>query len=205
MGRKLSNVVVARELLTTEEAARLLQVTRVTIHRWLVKGRLKCTKTPGGHRRITKEELLRFAKEAGMHIPEQLSATARIVIVDDDPKLVRPLKQVLELHGKGRLSVSTAEDGFTAMVRALDEKADAIILDGVLRGMDGVAACRSLKQNPRTKHIVIIAISGMASLEADFKEAGADAFLLKPFDSKALLNLLEALHVLRPAKTGTGG
>jgi len=196
--------VVARELLTTEEAARLLQVTRVTIHRWLVKGKLKCTKTPGGHRRITKEELLRFAREAGMHIPDQLSATARVVIVDDDAKLTRPLKQVLELQGRGRLTVSIAEDGFTALVRALDEKADAIILDGVLRGMDGVQACRTLKTNPRTAHITIIAMSGMASLEDEFREAGADAFMLKPFDSRALLAMLEELHVLRPQSAATG-
>jgi len=204
VGRKLAKNIIPRDLLTTEEAARLLQVTRVTIHRWLVKGKLKFTKTPGGHRRITKEELLRFAKEAGMFIPEQLSSQARLVIVDDDPAVVRALKTVLELHGKGRLAISVAEDGFSSLVKAIDEKPDALILDGVLRGMDGVQACRTLKSNPRTRHIIIIAISGLPALEEEFMNAGANAFLLKPFEGKAVVELLEALHVLRGPQKAVG-
>jgi len=204
VGRKLAKNLVPRDLLTTEEAARLLQVTRVTIHRWLVKGKLKFTKTPGGHRRITRDELLRFAKEAGMFIPEQLSSQTRVVVVDDDPTVTRALKTVLELHGKGRLAISVAEDGFSSLVRAVDEKPDAIILDGVMRGMDGVQACRALKSNPRTRHIVIIAMSGLSSLEDDFMKAGANAFLLKPFESKAVIELLEALQVVRGPQKAAG-
>lgn len=54
---------MAKEYLTTTQAAKICRVTRFTIANWVKKGKLKSSKTAGGHRRISKEDLLKFIKE----------------------------------------------------------------------------------------------------------------------------------------------
>lgn len=50
---------------TTHDIALMLNVTRVTVRNWIIKGRLEATTTPGGHRRISRRELIRFMEENG--------------------------------------------------------------------------------------------------------------------------------------------
>jgi len=52
-----------KEYFTTHDIALMLNVTRVTVRNWIIKGRLSATTTPGGHRRISRDELLRFMDE----------------------------------------------------------------------------------------------------------------------------------------------
>ena len=48
---------------TTHDIALMLNVTRVTVRNWIIKGRLDATTTPGGHRRISRQELVRFMEK----------------------------------------------------------------------------------------------------------------------------------------------
>ncbi|MBW2091859.1 MAG: helix-turn-helix domain-containing protein [Deltaproteobacteria bacterium] len=57
------------EYFTTHDIALMLNVTRVTVRNWIIKGRLSATTTPGGHRRISRQELIRFM-EANNYDPE---------------------------------------------------------------------------------------------------------------------------------------
>ena len=52
-----------KEYFTTHDIALMLNVTRVTVRNWIIKGRLDATTTPGGHRRISRAELMRFMEE----------------------------------------------------------------------------------------------------------------------------------------------
>ena len=54
-----------KEYFTTHDIAQMLNVTRVTVRNWIIKGRLDATTTPGGHRRISRKELIRFMEENG--------------------------------------------------------------------------------------------------------------------------------------------
>ena len=56
---------MAMEYVKTGDVARRFSVTKVTVLRWIEKGLLKASKLPGGHNRITKEELIRFEKSLG--------------------------------------------------------------------------------------------------------------------------------------------
>ena len=59
------------EYFTTHDIALMLNVTRVTVRNWIIKGRLAATTTPGGHRRISRQELTRFM-EANNYDPETI-------------------------------------------------------------------------------------------------------------------------------------
>ena len=52
-----------KEYFTTHDIALMLNVTRVTVRNWIIKGRLEATTTPGGHRRISRKELTRFMED----------------------------------------------------------------------------------------------------------------------------------------------
>ena len=55
----------SKDYFTTHDIAQMLNVTRVTVRNWIIKGRLAATTTPGGHRRINRKELTRFMEETG--------------------------------------------------------------------------------------------------------------------------------------------
>ena len=69
---------------------------------------------------------------------------------------------------------------------------DAVLLDAMMPGMDGVEVCRQIRQNPGTANVAVIALTGRLDdeLAAAFKQAGAAACLRKPLDINALLQLL---------------
>lgn len=106
----------------------------------------------------------------------------KILVVDDLPENTRLLESFLKPRG---YVVVCAHDGEEAL-RAVDrESPDLILLDLMMPKMNGFEVCKRLKLEPLTHHIPIIIITGVSEKEANVKalEAGADDFLVKPFDS----------------------
>src|SRR5260221_4184294 len=112
----------------------------------------------------------------------------RILVVDDDPALCELVRSVFELEG---LEVLEAHHVVEAERLIVGEVPDAIILDIGLPGVDGLFYCQRLRENPRTKHVPIVVISGQESAHAQATASGASAFVRKPFDPLELLTLLE--------------
>ena len=77
---------------------------------------------------------------------------------------------------------------------------EVVLLDSYMPGMDGLEVCRRLKGSPQTAHIAVLAMSGRhtAELEKKFLEAGAAAFLPKPFQPADVLSKLKDLGLVRP-------
>ncbi len=89
----------------------------------------------------------------------------------------------------------TSTNGADAVSKAKSEKPDVIFMDIVMDGMDGFAACRSLRDNPDTKHIPVIVVSSKQQ-KADRVWAqmqGAKDLIGKPYDAKEVLDKLSAL------------
>lgn len=112
-------------------------------------------------------------------------SSATILVVDDieDNRVV--LGKLLRPKGYQVFSAATGEEALS-FVEATPP--DLILLDLIMPGMDGFEVCERLKKSPKTRHIPIIIITGLAEKEAYVRclEAGADDFLAKPFDAVLL-------------------
>jgi len=116
----------------------------------------------------------------------------KILIVDDEAQLVEMLKLRLESCGYEAL---TALDGQVGLDRAKKDRPDLIILDLMLPKIDGYKICRMLKFDEKYKSIPIVMFSARAQ-ESDEKlgyEVGADAYIVKPFESSVLLAKIKEL------------
>jgi len=116
----------------------------------------------------------------------------RILLIEDEADMVYALNLQLEAIN---CEVLSARDGQAGLDMARKEKPDLIILDLMLPKIDGYKICRLLKFDEKYKKIPIIMFTARAQ-EQDKKlgqEVGADAYITKPFDSKALLDKISAL------------
>ncbi len=115
-----------------------------------------------------------------------------ILVVDDDPAIVHIVKEALNMSGKG-YDIRIAVDGFAAGRELSLRQPNLVILDIKLPGADGFEVCRQIKA--LDKNIKVIAITGFDTEEnrRKMKEAGAEAFLAKPFKMDTLLAKTEEL------------
>ena len=112
--------------------------------------------------------------------------TATVLVVDDDPVIVKLLQVNFEMEG---YSVITAGDGEEGLAKAQAEHPDAVVLDVMMPKMDGLEVARRLKGDPDTQGIPIVLLSAKAQ-QADIQAGaatGAEAYLTKPFDPPELL------------------
>jgi CheY-like chemotaxis protein len=111
---------------------------------------------------------------------------ASVLIVDDDAEQRRLLAEVLQLNG---LTVYQAGDGQSGVDTALDVIPDVILLDIVLPGIDGLQVAQILTHDDATRHIPIVAISGLSTgaIRQQALAAGCVTYFLKPFTPMALV------------------
>ena len=123
---------------------------------------------------------------------DQESPRGRILVVDDEPDLVRVLEFGLKASG---YTVEVASDGQEGLKKAREIKPDVILLDLMLPKLDGYKVCRLLKFDDRFKHIPIIILSARTQ-EGDQTlalEMGANRFVTKPYDFAEILGYIETL------------
>ena len=109
----------------------------------------------------------------------------KILIVEDDPKNMKVVVMALRPHGYALLK---ATDGEEALEIALRDTPDLILLDMQLPKMSGLEVTRKLREMPAFSHIPIIALTAYA-MKGDkekFIEAGCDAYLSKPINTREL-------------------
>lgn len=117
---------------------------------------------------------------------------SRVLVVDDEPDLVRILEFGLKAAG---YAVETASDGQEGLKKARESKPDIILLDLMLPKLDGYKVCRLLKFDERYKHIPIMILSARTQ-EGDqtlAHEMGANRFLTKPYEFAEILEHIQAL------------
>lgn len=114
----------------------------------------------------------------------------RVLIVEDDQKLVSYLKKSLEAEG---LSVDVAFDGNVALDKALAQSYDVITLDIMLPELNGYRVCQNLRSSGVPTPILMLTAKDGEYDEADALDVGADDFLRKPFSMVVLLVRIRAL------------
>ena len=178
-----------KEVFTTGEAASLCRLSLQTIIRCFDQGKVKGYRVPGSRfRRIPRESLVAFAEENGIPLPEEFRAPARtrVLLVDDDPMLVKVIEDYFE--AAAHIELEVAATGFEAGAKTLSFKPEVILLDMMLPDINGREVLRSIKSNPETAAIKVIAISGMIEEDkiAELYECGIELYLGKPFNLEDL-------------------
>jgi excisionase family DNA binding protein len=176
---------------TTGEVARLCQVTKRTVIKWIDGGRLTGYTIPGSrHRRVTAESLQAFMRANG--IPDHARvARPRILIVDDDADLLELLKDTL----RDEFDVDVASTALDAATRLTAFQPDIILLDIRLPDLSGLQVCRHFQSYKKSRKVPILTMSAYGG-EIDPREvrlSGADAFLPKPL---RLADLKQRIHAM---------
>jgi DNA-binding response OmpR family regulator len=116
-------------------------------------------------------------------------STPTILIVEDDPTLMRGLVDNFRQHG---YEVRSATDGKSGFAEALGNPPDLILLDIMLPQMNGYEVCRQLRQRKLDVPIIMLTAKGQESEIVEGLELGADDYVTKPFSIRELLARVKA-------------
>jgi class 3 adenylate cyclase len=121
-----------------------------------------------------------------------VNTPAKILVVDDTPRNVKLLADVLTVKG---YNVVTAASGREALARIETDPPDLVLLDIVMPEMSGYEVCRDIRGNPATAMLPVVMVTALDPGEERIKgiEAGADDFLTKPINQPELLARVKSL------------
>jgi excisionase family DNA binding protein len=153
------------------QIANLLHVSRQAVNQWIDKGYIQSYRTPGGHRRVSREDLIEFLGTRNIPVPPELNGPARqereqapaalaVVLIDDNDDYMTLLKQALAdtLPNVKVAKHANAMDGLLAIGA---EPPDLLILDLRMPTMNGAEVIKRLKANPLTSQLPVIVLTGV--------------------------------------------
>jgi len=114
----------------------------------------------------------------------------KVLVVDDSALSRRTLRQILEPAG---YEVAEAEDGLSTLERYFLDKPDIVFLDLVMKGMYGLDVLTKLRELDAKAKVIIVSADIQTSSHELVDEAGAKAFVNKPFDRADILNTLASV------------
>jgi excisionase family DNA binding protein len=185
--------IVQNKTYSITQAAELCGINRVTLWRWIKAGKLAAYQTPLGRYRIKQKDLKSFIRKHLAFIDFDFPREpTKILIVDDDASLRKLIRRILS---DSVFIVEEAGNGFDAGIKILSFMPSIVILDLFMPEIDGFEICRRIKSESHTRHIKIIALTGMGSHETKEKimHLGADAYLEKPIAGQDLKKCIERL------------
>ena len=123
----------------------------------------------------------------------------RILLVDDEVELTEPLSRVLQREG---YIVEIAHDGETGYSLAADGGFDLLILDWMMPGLSGLEMCQRLRSHHITTPVLFLTAKDTLDDRVEGLDAGADDYLVKPFELRELLARVRALLRRPPVSDG---
>lgn len=147
------------------------------------------------HRKITTLQSGNSPQQTKSSDLVSVGQAPRILIVEDEPRMVSGLRDNFEYEG---YKVLTAYDGVEGLERALTEAPDLIVLDVMMPRMSGLDVCKQLKAKRPSVPIIMLTARGQEVDKVVGLELGADDYVTKPFSIRELLARVKA--VLRRAQ-----
>lgn len=155
------------EQFSSFQIGKMLNVSRQAVNQWIDKGYIQSYRTPGGHRRVRRADLIGFLKERKIPIPDVLQKSIddranevqpRIMMIDDDEDFLVLMQQAI-LEQLPRAQVSLFSNGYDALVAIGANPPDLLVLDMKMPKIDGLEVCQRLKSNQRTKALPILVVT----------------------------------------------
>jgi CheY-like chemotaxis protein len=137
--------------------------------------------------------------EQGLPIPLDLLGIRKVLLIDDEPAVLRATSRVLR-QAAPDLELLLAEGANQGLQQVARSRPDAVLVDAYMPEMNGVEVCSRIHGAPATAHLAVVAMTAdpTPELAAAFARAGSIAFLEKPVGAPALFEVLSA-HLLSSA------
>lgn len=116
----------------------------------------------------------------------EVSGPIEIMVVDDVPENIRPLARIFKSHG---FKVTSAVSGEAALALIAIKQPDLVLLDIMMPGVSGLEVCKRIKENPETRDLPVIFVSGLDQLQDKINgfEVGGVDYIAKPFQLEEVL------------------
>jgi excisionase family DNA binding protein len=179
-----------RSFYTTFEAARLLGVSLPTVVNWIKGRRLKAHRTPGGHRRIAREDLAAFMLRHGMPVPSELSGAVTprrkaLVVAQPGPAREGTARQL----AAAGYAVEQASPGFAAGAASARFEPDVLVAHA--DAPDGGETVRAVRLDRELVGVPVVSI-GRPDWVEQLRQAGCAAALALPLADGALAEAVAA-------------
>ena len=174
-----------RRFFTTSEIAHYCAVTTDGILKWIKSGKLRAFSTPGGHYRVSAEDFRTFLNKFDMPVDETFFRGSErrrsVLVVDDEPNIREIVRRLLSEMDED-MHIEEASDGYEAGIKIGSLQPDLVIMDVMMPRVDGISLCRSIRENPETRTVKVLAITAFPEQDNVKKmyDAGADLCLIKP-------------------------
>ena len=192
---------------TTSQVAKICNVHRNTIIGSIRKGILRIYRTPGGHARIAREDLMEFCKQRNLPVSFGGSRNDKVLVVDDDPLLTKIVRAGLEKAG---YRVKVAANGYDAGFMTVEFKPDVMLLDIMLPDINGDQVAKRVRASEATAELPILgmsAVTDQSKIDA-LMDAGVNDFVAKPFEVSVLkeriIKLIGAINFDIPVDAEAG-
>jgi len=201
MGNENENT---RRFFTTSEVARYCAVTNDGILKWIKSGKLRAFSTPGGHYRVSAEDFRAFLNKFDMPVDETFFRGSErrrsVLVVDDEPDIREIVRRLLSEMDED-MRIEEASDGYEAGIKIGALQPDLVIMDVMMPRVDGISLCRSIRENPKTESVKVLAITAFPEQDNVKKmyDAGADLCLIKPLQFERFR--LEVTRLLNEASS----
>jgi excisionase family DNA binding protein len=187
------------DILTTFQAARLCGVSHKSIERWIDAGFLRGFRTPGGHRRVHRADLLEFIQkrrttEKGVEATAAAASLPKVLVVDDDATIRELFVEYFGTAGQGKYVVEVAASGYEAGLQVERFNPHVVLLDLMMDDLDGFAVCRNLRNDPAHASTIVIAVTGSAEAAQQAEESGMfHRVVLKPIKLANVRDVIDSL------------
>lgn len=173
---------------TTSDVAKITHVAVGSIINWVDDGKIKAVITPGGHRKISHSELIRFLKEHKYDIPKTLIDQRVVYVIDDEDEIHSLFSTIFkDIEGFELTNFSSGTEALIAMGR---KNPDIIIVDILMPDIDGIEVIKHIKANKDYNNAYIVSMSGDRGNREKSINAGANEFLAKPFEAELVKTLI---------------
>lgn len=187
---------------TTSEVAKICNVHRNTIIGAIRKGLLKIHRTPGGHARISQEDLDDFCHRRSLPTTSLISRNNRILVLDADSQFVSVLSKGLHEY---EYQVEAAREPFLAGYLLGKFQPNIVLLELAIGDVKGEAVCRSIRSLPKQRDTAVVGITSSRDQDAidALVDSGVDDLIQKPFEIEVLVERI--VRLIGPVVQGTTG
>lgn len=183
-----------KDIFTTFDISRMLRVNPTTVQNWARNKTLPSYATPGGHRRVRREDLLAFIRKFNFPLPSELAGEKnRVLIVDGEPATLDDLRSGIIRQAEAEWEVFTSRNGMEALLLFGEVKPDLVILDVSLPDLDGCELCRLFKERSPEIRIISISSQNEETIIQKTLAMGADRCMTKPLQMATMVQSMQRL------------